>query len=341
MAEVIFKVENKVAHIILNRPEKINTLTHEMIVAIDLKMQEWQDDEDIICVVMCGAGNRGFSAGGDMKIYYENKAEAHQLARRFFPTEYELDYKIINYPKPIIAFLDGIVMGGGVGLSYGADYKLVTPTTKWAMPEVSIGFFPDVGGTYFLNQIPKEIALYITFLAKFLKADDVLYLGYGTHKINQEDFQNILIELSQIEGKDAKTEIASILDKYKQNPLPSYLEEHKELIKKYFKANSVEEIIIKLQEGAEKEDPWARATLEEMRKKSLLSQYVIFEQLKRGENLSLEECFALEEKLSLNFMDNPDFYEGLRSVLVDKNEPNWHYQEVEDISEELVEKFFL
>ncbi len=340
MDDVVFKQEKKSGHIILNRPEKINSLTHEMIVEIDQKLREWEIDNSVSLLLMYGSGTRGFCAGGDMRIYYENRHRAIEVAKEFFPSEYDMDLRIINYPKPIVAFLDGIVIKGSVGISFGASHKIVTEKTKWAMPEVNIGFFPDVGGTFFMNQIPEEIARYISFLAKFLTGDDVLFLGFADKKVNSVDLEKINKEISSVEGDSTFLEIDNILEKFQQSGETSYLEKNQDKILKYFSGGSVEEIIKKLKAGADSGDVWASETLIEMRKKSLLSQHVIFEQFKRGKDLSIEEAFELEVTLSLNFMDNPDFFEGLRSVLVDKNEANWNYKELEDISKELVEEFF-
>ena len=340
MRNVIFKKENKSGHIILNRPEKINSLTYEMIRDINNKLEEWEQDKDISFILMYGAGARGFCAGGDMKIYYDKKDQALEIGKIFFSLEYEMDLKIINYPKPIIAFLDGIVMGGGVGLSYGAKYRLVTETTKWAMPEVNIGFFSDVGGSYFLNQIPEEMGRFIALTGKVLSAADVLYLNYAEEKIFKEDIEMVIKELSNIKEEDIQKEIKNIINKHKKISQESYLKKNKDKVKEYFLGESMETIFSNLKKGMDKGDTWAEEILLDMRKKSLLSQHIIFEQLKRSKNLTIEECFAQELVLALNFMDNPDFYEGLRSVLVDKNEPNWKYKEAKDISEDLINSYF-
>lgn len=341
MKDVIFKKVNKSGQIILNRPEKINSLTHEMIVEIDEKLEEWEKDNDVFFVVMYGAGNKGFCSGGDMKIFYEEKERALEIGKKFFPSEYDMDLRIIHYPKPVIALLDGFVMGGGVGISYGAAYRIVTETTKWAMPETNIGFFPDVGGSFFLNQIPGEIARYITFLSKVVSGDDVLRLGYAERKVFKADIENILEEFSNIIEDDVEIEIERILEKHEQPYEKSYLEKNEDKIKLYFSDDSVEKIIDKLKKGSESGDIWAEETLKMMRKKSLLSQYIIMEQLKRSTTLSIEECFEMEIILALNFMDNPDFFEGLRSVLIDKDTPKWKYKEPKDISEALVNSYFI
>ncbi len=341
MEDVILKEHGKSGHIILNRPDKINSLTHEMILEIDGKLKEWEKEDSVTHILMYGAGTRGFCAGGDMRVYYDNRHRAVEVARDFFPSEYEMDLRIINYPKPIVALLDGIIMGGGVGISFGASHKIVTEKTKWSMPEVNIGFFPDVGGTFFMNQIPEEMARYISFLAKFLTSDDVIFLGFADIKVQPADLEEIIKEISAVKGENIYLEVDNSLEKYRQSPKVSYLEENQGKILEYFSGESVTEIINKLKAGTDSGDTWALETLQEMRKKSLLSQFIIFEQFKRGKELSIEESFDLEVTLSLNFMDNPDFFEGLRSVLVDKNGADWKCKEPEDISEELVEKFFI
>lgn len=343
MKEVIFKKEGSSGQIILNRPDKLNSLNHDMILSIDKKLREWVDDPEILTVLMYGSGERGFCAGGDMRVYYDNKERAHEIARDFFSSEYEMDQLLISYPKPIIAWLDGIVMGGGVGISYGADFRLVTEKTKWSMPEVNIGFYPDVGGSWFLNKIAIEMGRYISLMASFLNGQDVLWLGLAEMQLDQKAFNKILEEIPKIEGENEeaiKKEILKIISPYAQETSSSYLEQHKEKIKKYFSGDSLDIILAKLEEGRENDDEWASQTLKELRKKSLLSQYVIFEQLKRAKNMTLAQCFEMELIMSINFMDNPDFFEGLRSVLVDKDEPNWTYKNPKDISKELIDSFF-
>ncbi len=343
MKEVILKKEGSSGQIILNRPDKLNSLNHDMILAIDEKLKEWAEDSEILTVVMYGSGDRGFCAGGDMRVYYDNKERAHEIARDFFSSEYEMDQLLINYPKPLIAWLDGIVMGGGVGISYGADFRLVTEKTKWSMPEVNIGFYPDVGGSWFLNKISREMGLYISLMASFLKAADVIWLGLAEMQIDRQAFEGILKEISKVQGQSQeaiKEEIGQILKTHIQEPGLSYLEEHEAEIKKYFSGDSMEAILASLEEGKNEGHEWASTTLKELRKKSLLSQYVIFEQLKRAKDMTLAQCFEMELIMSINFMDNPDFFEGLRSVLVDKDEPNWTYKNPEDISKELVASFF-
>lgn len=340
MADIVFKVKNKTGHIILNRPEKINSLTHEMILNMDEKLKEWEEDASISFIILYGAGTRGFCSGGNMTVYYDNKERAAEIAKEFFPSEYNLDLRIINYPKPIIVFLDGIVMGGGVGISYGAKYRLVTEATKWAMPEVNIGFFPDVGGSFFLNQIPQEMAKFISLTAKVLSADDVLYLAYAEEKIDQERIGKMIDELTQIDSEKVEKNIENIIEKYKIEVKESYLEKNKEKIKHYFTGDSMGEIIEKLKRGIESGDDWASEISNTMKKKSLLSQHIIIEQLKRSKKMTIKECFDQEIIMSLNFMNNPDFYEGVRSVLVDKDKANWKYKELDDISEELVKSYF-
>ena len=187
------------------------------------------------------------------------------------------------------------------------------------------------------------MAGYISYLAKFLRAEDVLFLGMAEMKIKREDFDKIIAELSQLDEEDQpllKEQIGQLLKKYEDQLQPAYLDQEAEKIKKYFTADSFDGILKNLEEGLSLGDSWAEKTLKELRKKSLLSQYIIFEQIKRAKNLSLEECFDMELRMSINFMDNPDFFEGLRSVLVDKDEPKWKYKSPEDIDQALIDSFF-
>ena len=342
MNDVLFRESAGLGHIVLNRPEKINSLTHHMVEAIDEKLKEWANHSGIKGILLYGNGEKGFCAGGDMKVYYENREKAGEVARKFFPPEYEMDLKIIRFPKPVIVWMDGIVMGGGVGISQGADVRLVTEKTKWAMPEVNIGFFPDVGASWFLNRISVPMARYISLLAKFLRAEDVLWLGYGEYKMERQSFSEIVGRLEQLALQREFTleEIHSLMKEYQIPAAPGQLEKEEDRISRYFSPNTLEEIIEELEKGISQGDQWAKDALEELRQKSVLSQKIILEQLDRAKTLTVEEGFQLELTLSYHFMENPDFFEGLRSVLVDKEPPNWHYKTPEDVPRELVLSFF-
>ncbi len=339
MSDVVCTIRNKTGIITLNRPEKINALTHEMIEEITKTLNSWKNDEQIELVLLEGAGPKGFCAGGDMKFYYDNRDQALTIAKKFFPTEYEMDLQIIQYPKPVVAFLDGIVMGGGVGISYGADYKIVTEKTKWAMPEVNIGFFPDVGASFFLNQIPAPMARYISLLGKVLRVDDVCYLGYATHKIQRDDLDLVKEELINSNAPANPTEIEDLLVKYSEPPLDGYLKEHEQKIEQYFDYSDIDMITEALKKGADEGDAWAQETLQTLQEKSVFSQMIVLEQLEKAKEYSIEQCFDLELNLSYNFMENPDFFEGLRSVLVEKDQPDWHYKTSKDVPKELIEKY--
>ncbi|MGF9941443.1 3-hydroxyisobutyryl-CoA hydrolase, partial [Bacillus anthracis] len=198
---VLFSVsENGVASITLNRPKALNSLSYDMLQPIGQKLKEWENDEQIALIVLKGAGTKGFCAGGDIKTLYEARSNeiALQHAERFFEEEYEIDTYIYQYKKPIIACLDGIVMGGGVGLTNGAKYRIVTERTKWAMPEMNIGFFPDVGAAYFLNKAPGFAGRYVALTASILKASDVLFINAADYFMTSDSLPKFLTELESV-----------------------------------------------------------------------------------------------------------------------------------------------
>src|SRR5699024_3559278 len=175
MAEILYSTnDNGVATITLDRPKALNSLTHNMVASMKEKLAEWQHDDSVQVIVMKSSSERAFCAGGDILTLHAAKEsdEAMKAAEEFFDTEYETDQFIYEYTKPIIAVLDGVVMGGGVGISFGASHRIVTEKTKWAMPEMNIGFFPDVGAAYFLNKTPGELGKYLALTASIIPAED-------------------------------------------------------------------------------------------------------------------------------------------------------------------------
>lgn len=341
--EVVFTVnDNGLATITLNRPQALNSLSYVMVKEIGSKLNEWKTNSDICIVVIRGAGEKGLCAGGDIKSLYEagsNEASL-QAAERFFAEEYEVDQQIYHFPKPIIACLDGIVMGGGVGLTYGASHRIVTERTKWAMPEMNIGFFPDVGAAYFLNKAPGYIGRYLALTAKTIGPSDVLYIHAADHYMASEALEHFITKITSIDWHH--TELPSVLDQlideYASLPERSSslsLLQHE--VDQHFGFSTVEEII----------DSLVGATDFEMDTKNLLltkspvSLKVTLKQLIDGEEKTIQECFATDLILAKNFMRHSDFFEGVRSVLINKGKtPNYKYEKLSDVSNELINDFF-
>lgn len=339
--EVVFSTsENGVGIIRLNRPKALNSLTFNMVKVIRKKLQEWSTCEAVKVVAMRGTGDRGFCAGGDIKSVYEARNGKNELQemRDFFAAEYAMDLEVANFNKPIIALLNGIVMGGGVGLSYGANIKIVTNRTLWAMPEMTIGFFPDVGAAYFLNKAPGFIGRFLALTATQINATDVLYINAASHFMSDEKGDAFLTALESIELTDAN--IDDLLEQHVAEPtVTGKLASVQKEIDSHFSFSTIEEIIQSLEKS---DSTFAVETLETMKSKSPVSLKVTLKQLLKGQHQSLEECLTTDLVLASNFIQHPDFFEGIRSVVIDKDlKPNYHYKTLSDVSEDFINQFFV
>src|SRR5690625_5070302 len=248
MDEVLFSTkENGVATITLNQPKSINALSYNMLLPIKQKLIDWEKDKEVSIVILKGAGSKGFCAGGDIKTLYQARQgqKEMQAAEQFFEEEYETDQLVSQFSKPIIACLDGIVMGGGVGLSYGASHRIVTETTKWAMPEMNISFFPDVGAAYFLNKAPGKVGRYVALTSQTYEAADVLYMRAANVYVPSEDLTTLLDELEHKKWSETEVEdeLKTLINKYSTSPNEkSTLAEAQKKIDTHFRYDSLEEI---------------------------------------------------------------------------------------------------
>jgi len=279
------------------------------------------------------------------KFYDLGEGKVEEYADEFFTKEYQLDYEIHQYPKPIIVYMNGIVMGGGVGLAVGASHRIVTEKTKWAMPEMNIGFFPDVGGSYFLNQLPGHTGLYLSLTAQTIYASDVLYAGVADYYLESKDW--LALKGSIREKVWTEDLVASEFDNLlKQHCTTStesstMLKEVQEKIDVHFNYDTIEEIVASLKGEALQGDKWAEQTMNTILSKSPTSLKVTLQQLIEGKNKTLQECLEMEKNMAMNFMKCPDFYEGIRAVLVDKDRsPNWNPKALADVKKDDVNEFF-
>lgn len=345
MNEVLFSTnENGVATITLNRPKAINSLNYSMITLIKDKLLEWEKDPVIHLVILQGAGEKGFCAGGDIKTLYQSKENeaAYEQSIQFFKVEYETDRLVANFPKPIIACLDGIVMGGGIGLSQGASHRLVTERTKWAMPEMNIGFFPDVGAAYFLNQAPGHLGRYLALTANVINAADVLYTNGADAYIPSESLSALLDQINTTDWHKEEN-LAAALEKLLGNFTTEPEQEGKLAslqteIDKHFAHSTIEEIVDSL--AADKRE-FSAQTKEILQSKSPVSLKVTLKQLIEGETKSLKECLDMDLILAANFLQSEDFYEGVRSVVIDKDQnPQYNYKQLSDVSPSMIDSFF-
>jgi len=314
--EILFEQRGKAGFVTLNRPKALNALSHKMVTALAAQLSAWAADPGIAHVVVTGAGEKAFCAGGDIRsIYDARQAGQVEGLGAFFREEYLLNAQIKAYPKPYVALINGIVMGGGVGVSVHGSHRVGTEKTLFAMPETGIGFFPDVGGTYFLPRMPKNSGVYCALSAGRLKQGDALATGVLTHAIAEENFKDVELSL------ETANDIGAALAPYLVTPVPGPVADHLEEIERAFSAPSVEQVLERLDAAG---SDFARKTAAAIRDKSPTSVLIAFEQMQRGAKLSFNDCMKLEYRIVSRILKGTEFYEGIRAVLVDKDQaPKW------------------
>jgi enoyl-CoA hydratase len=324
--DIIFSIDGVTGRVTLNRPQALNALTLVMARRLDAQLQAWADDDRVQRVVVEGAGVRAFCAGGDVRDLYEAMARpGDPLIAAFYRDEYILNHRIKTYGKPYVALIDGVVMGGGVGVSIHGSQRVVTENALFAMPETGIGLFPDVGGTWFLPRMPGETGLYLGLTGARLRAADALYCGVATHYIPRA-------------GLAGMTASADDLDRLAEDPGEPPLATQRESIDRCFAGDSVDAIIAALgNEGGE----WSDKTLAVLATKSPTSLKVAFRQIRAGASLDFAAAMALEYRLSQRFCAAHDFREGVRAVIIEKDQkPQWQPPDLEAVSAADVDAYF-
>lgn len=355
-AEVLFSQEGPIGVITLNRPKALNALNLEMIRAMLAMLRIWAVDPNVRAVLIVGSGDRAFCAGGDVKSVYQAGLAARAgegdgaMTRDFFREEYQLNRAIYRFPKPYIAMIDGITMGGGVGLSVHGSHRVATERTMLAMPETAIGLFPDVGATYVLARAPGEIGLYLALTGERIGAADALHAGLATHHVASDRLpalRRALVEAdwAAVPPEAPKPFVTSIIEGFSSAPAPGTLAAQQPMIDAVFAASDVEAIRQQLVAQSEAEGEaafgWAAATLETLDKRSPTSLKVTFEQLSRGQALDLESCLVMEYRQTQGCMAGEDFYEGIRAVLIDKDHaPVWRPATLAEVTPDMVERHF-
>ncbi|XP_005181164.2 3-hydroxyisobutyryl-CoA hydrolase, mitochondrial isoform X1 [Musca domestica] len=330
--EVLATESSDKGMIILNRPKALNAINLEMVRKIYKHLKKCEKTKSLM--IIKGTGDKSFCAGGDVRAVVE--AGPTEESKNFFREEYATNALIGNYKIPYIALIDGITMGGGVGLSVHGKYRVATERTLFAMPETAIGLFPDVGGSYFLPRLEGKIGLYLGLTGFRLKGEDVLKAGIATHFCESSKLSDL--ESALLNCPDAD-EVPEILSKFNSpSAKPFVLTPQMEQINNCFSAESVEEIVENLKkDGSE----WATKTLQTMSKMSPTSLKVTFRQLELGSKLSLPQCLNMEYRMVVRHLENSDFKEGVRALLIDKDQkPNWNPTTLEAVTEERVQSFF-
>ncbi|MGZ9738651.1 enoyl-CoA hydratase/isomerase family protein [Pseudomonas sp. GNP012] len=342
--EVLAEVRNHIGHLTLNRPAGLNALTLDMVRNLHRQLDAWSQDPQVHAVVLRGAGEKAFCAGGDIRSLHDSFKSGDTLHEDFFVEEYALDLAIHHYRKPVLALMDGFVLGGGMGLVQGADLRVVTEKSRLAMPEVGIGYFPDVGGSYFLPRIPGELGIYLGVSGVQIRAADALYCGLADWYLESDKLGTLDEKLDQLEWHDSPLkDLQSLLATLAVQQLPNApLSALRPAIDHFFAQPDVPSIVEQLRQVTVADShAWAASTADLLETRSPLAMGVTLEMLRRGRELPLEQCFALELHLDRQWFERGDLIEGVRALLIDKDKtPRWNPPTLKALDAEHVASFF-
>ena len=341
--EVLSEIRNHVALVTLNRPDALNALSLDMVLRLRVLFDEYSADPEVFAVLIRGAGEKAFCAGGDIRALYKSFKNAGSLHQEFFAAEYPLDYLLYSYPKPYAALLDGITLGGGMGLSQGSALRIVGERTQLAMPEVAIGFFPDVGGSYFLSRLPGQLGHYLALTGTKIRAADALYSRLADLYLPPPAIVSIVSDLAQLRWSNEHfADLRRFLQARAIAPRSSTLPALRECIDAHFSKASVAAILSSLDsESRSPFAPWACETAKLLRSRSPTLLSVTLRQLQRGASMSLADCFRMELGMAAYAFEQGDFLEGVRAVLIDKdNAPRWQPSRIEEVTDAMIDAFF-
>lgn len=337
-SDVLFSTEGQLGVMILNRPHALNALTLQMILGMQEQLLQWQADSAIKAVVIRAAEGAAFCAGGDVRWLYHAGKSGNQESLSFFWHEYRLNYFIHHFSKPYIALLDGITMGGGVGVSLHGSHPVVSERFVFAMPETSIGFFPDIGVSYLLNQCPGSLGVYLGLTGDRLGSDEACQAGIVKHQVPSARFSELYHALvaADLSG-DADSTVENCLSQFAIKAAP-HANDVYHVIEACFSKPTVESILAALMDRG---DEWSLKTLARLNQKCPLSLKVTLAQLRQSKGLSLADCLKMDYVLVQHLMKHPDFYEGVRALLIDKDKtPHWQPPHIDLVTEERVASCF-
>lgn len=328
--EVLFERRGHLGVITLNRPKAVNALTAGMAAAMLEQLTAWADDDGVAAVLVHGAGERGLCAGGDIVAIYRDILGGGTETADFWRTEYRLNSLIAGYPKPYVALMDGLVLGGGVGISAHGSVRVVTERTRTGMPETTIGFVPDVGGTWLLARSPGEAGTHAALTGAHLTGPDALFLGLADHFVPSESLPELVAALEH------ETAEAAVV-RFAQEPPPSQLESQRGWIDACYASDDAEDIVRRLRTV----DGHGRAAADTIESKSPTAVKVTLASLRQAKGLTLDEVLAQEYRVGLRFLAAPDFREGIRAQVVDKDRnPQWKPANLHEVHAAEVQRFF-
>ena len=335
--DVLFERRGTAGLITLNRPQALNAVSLGMVRALTRQLAEWEGDPAVTRVIVIANGGRAFSAGGDLRALYDlGRAGRYDEALRYFREEYALNACIKRYPKPYVALIDGIVMGGGVGVSVHGSHRVAGDKFVFAMPEVGIGFFPDIGATWFLPRLPGQLGTYCALTGERLNAADGVAAGIATHRVASSQFPDLVAALCSAVSVDA------LLGAFAQPGGEGPVRPHRAMIDRLFEGDRIEDILAALDTGSGPDGTgFAAATAGLVRTKSPTSLKVTLEQMRRGSTLDFTECMRTEFRIVSRVVRGHDLYEGIRAVIVDKDQaPRWQPSTLAAVSAVEVERHF-
>ena len=342
----------------LNLPKALNSLNLAMVRLLLEQLNQWQTREDIVAVVLRGAGEKAFCAGGDV-VALHNAMQASPkttpaAARDFFTEEYKLDHLIHDFAKPIIVWGSGIVMGGGMGLLMGASHRIVTETSRFAMPEITIGLYPDVGGSYFLNKMPAGCGLFCGLTGVSINAADALALGLSDHYLASTQFDELLSAMQALpwqkqaagSGSSAAHSLVSeccsqLQDKHETALPDAQFARHEQLMSTVAASDNVGDAVQIILQAPSQGNKWLGKAQANLHAGSPITMHLVFQQLTRAKSLSFAECLQMELAMSFRCAAVGEFQEGVRALLIDKDmQPKWQYSTYADVPKDLIESFF-
>ncbi|MBI3444373.1 MAG: enoyl-CoA hydratase/isomerase family protein [Magnetospirillum sp.] len=339
-SDTLITTQGGLGHIVLNRPNVLNALSADQYVVLTRTLSCWETDPAVSIIVIEGAGDRAFCAGGDIRMVWNAaRRDDHAFNREVFRNEYRLNRRIYHYPKPYVSLLDGIVMGGGAGLSINGRYRVVTEFTRFAMPETGIGFFPDVGATHFLGACPGNVGLYLGLTGHQIGPADCLWAGIATHFVRRENLGHLRDAIAGAAASaDSDGALAGILSHWHREPEEGPLSRRAETIERCFAPRRLADMV----EALRVEDSqWAQDTVYDLSARSPFSLAVATRQLREGRSLTFDEAIAREYRVACRLLLGHDFMEGIRAQVVDKDRcPNWSPATLAEVEEGAVAACF-
>ncbi|WP_426413722.1 enoyl-CoA hydratase/isomerase family protein [Bradyrhizobium ganzhouense] len=333
--DLIVRREGTAGVIRLNRPKAINAMTLEMSEGIDAALDRFETDPEVALIILEGAGERGLCAGGDIRGLWESSREGGDLGARFWRQEYVMNARIAKYPKPYVAFMDGLVMGGGVGLSGHASHRIVTDRTKLAMPEAGLGFFPDVGGTWLLSRSPGEIGTYFGLTGQTMNGPDAIHAKFADAVVPAAKWPELREALTKVRTGVTATEVSKLINSFATGDAAGPVAAKERMIDALFGFDRMEDIVAALKrDGSE----FALATLKTLNEKSPRGMVVTLKLLRLARRASsLEECLVREYRAALEVFRSDDFREGVRAAVIDKDRnPTWSPPRIEDVTPQML-----